>query len=339
MAERVLVLAPNWLGDAVMALPAFASLRARTDGARLGVAARGSVAALFAMVPGIDEVVTLETRADRAWRGSARDAARLRGQWDTAVLLPNSFVSAWTAWRAGIPRREGFATDGRRLLLSRAVPVPTSPLHQADYYLALAHALGGSDVPRHARLAVPAGAVVAATNLLAGEGIGPGAPYVVLAPGAAYGRAKQWLPERFAELAQRMQADRGWTAVIVGAGADRMTAAQVCAQAGAATRCVDLAGRTDLPTLAAVLAGARAVVANDSGAMHLAGAVGARVVAVFGATDESRTAPLMAHAAQAVPAVLTADVWCRPCLLRECPFPDHACMREVSAAQALEALA
>ena len=338
MAERVLVLAPNWLGDAVMALPAFASLRARDADARLGVAARGSVAALFAMVPGVDEVVTLETRADRAWRGSARDAARLRGRWDSAVLLPNSFVSAWTVWRAGVPRREGFATDGRRLLLSRAVPVPTAPLHQADYYVALARALGGPATPRHARIAVPAEAADSASRLLAAEGIVPGAPYIALAPGAAYGRAKQWLPERFAELAQQVHAARGWTSVIVGAGADQPTAAQVRAQAGAATWCVDLAGRTDLPTLAAVLAGARAVVANDSGAMHLAGAVGARVVAVFGATDESRTAPLVAHDAQPAPAVLTADVWCRPCLLRECPFPDHACMRAVSAAQALEAL-
>lgn len=339
MAERLLVLAPNWLGDAVMALPAVAALRARDSGAHLGVAARGSVAALFSMVPGVDEVVTLKAGPRRAWRGAGRDAAQLRGQWDGAVLLPNSFLSAWTTWRAAIPMRAGYATDGRRLLLSRAVPLPAASLHQADYYLALARALGGVDVPRLARVQVPSAAMESARALLVGEHIEATAPYVVLAPGAAYGRAKQWLPERFGALARDVCAVRRSAVVIVGASADHETATEVQAHAGAGVRVANLCGRTDLPTLAAVLAGAQSVVANDSGAMHLAAAVGARVVGVFGATDERRTAPLRGRADQTPPAILTADTWCRPCLLRECPFPGHACMRDVRTSQVLEAIA
>jgi heptosyltransferase-2 len=158
-----------------------------------------------------------------------------------------------------------------------------------------------------------------------------------MAPGAAYGRAKQWLPERFGELARLLAAERGVATVVVGAGGDRGTGDEIRAAVGDLDGYVDLIGHTDLAELAALLASARAVVANDSGAMHLAGAVGAAVVAVFGATNEHHTAPLTPGAGAPVPTILTHPVWCRPCMLRECPI-DHGCMRGVSARRVLEAL-
>lgn len=332
--SRVVVFAPNWLGDAVMGLPALQSVRAAFPGAHLAVAARPSVAAVYAMAHGVQEVVPLEARAGlasvRQWR---RDATRLEaGRFDLAVLLPNSFLSAWVAAHAHVPERWGYATDLRGRWLTRALPRPSPGLHQADYYLALITAAGVPPAPRFACLEPPADAVVAARALV------PARPYVVLAPGAAYGRAKQWPPARYAELAAMLHRTRGLVPVVVGAGADRAAGDELRAAlpdhpggSGAASALVDLIGRTDLPTLAAVLAGAHAVVANDSGAMHLAGAVGAPVVAIFGATNEHQTAPLVASPEARPPRLAIHHVWCRPCMLRDCPL-GHACMRGVSAA-------
>jgi heptosyltransferase II len=335
---RVVVAAPNWLGDAVMALPALRAVRAYAPHAHLAVAARPSVAALYAMVPEVDAVVALAPRASMVRQAVWRDdAARLAAErFDLAVLLPNSFVSAWIASKAGIPERWGYAAGGRGRLLTRPMRRPPGLPHQADYYLTLTTALGLPAVPRVAPLAVPAAARDRAAALLAGT-----PPAVVIAPGAAYGRAKQWPPERFAELAAALWRDRGLATVVVGAGGDAVASAEVRAALAALpggrpalAALVDLVGRTDLATLAAVLERATAVVANDSGAMHLAGAVGTPVVAIFGATNEHHTAPLTASLDHPAPSIVTHDVWCRPCMLRECPL-GHMCMRGVSAAQVL----
>lgn len=339
---RAVVFAPNWLGDSVMALPAVQSLRAHYPAAHLAVAARPAVAALFAMVPGVDEVVALDSRPGlsgvRHWR---RDAARLAlTPFDLALLLPNSFLSAWIASHAGIAQRWGYAADLRGRWLTRAVARPRTDLHQADYYLALTTALGLPAAPRVARVVPPLAAVETARALA------PSArPFVVLAPGAAYGRAKQWPPEHVAALALDLWRSRQWPSVLVGAGADRAAGDEVldalAASPGgraASASIVDLIGKTDLPVLAAVLSLARAVVANDSGAMHLAAAVGAPVVAVFGATNEHHTSPLPASLEAPPPRIASHHVWCRPCMLRECPL-GHQCMRGVEPAQVAALLA
>jgi heptosyltransferase-2 len=334
MPDRVLVAAPNWLGDAVMALPALRTIRAQWPAAHLVVAARPSVAPLYAMVPDVQGVVVLESRAGLAavqrWR---RDAVRLAAErFDVAVLLPNSFLAAWIARQAGIPERWGYDTDWRGRLLTRRLRRPSLDVHQADYYLALVTAAGMAPAPRDARLDVPAAARASASALL-----GRTRTYVVFAPGAAYGHAKQWPPARFAELAALVSHDRGEAVVLVGAGADVRAGDAVrqhlaALPGGASVTVVDVIGRTDLPTLAAVFAGARAVVANDSGAMHLASAVGAPVVALFGPTNEHQTSPLAAGPAAPPARLAIHPVWCRPCMLRECPL-GHACLRGITAAE------
>ena len=229
---RIVVVAPNWLGDAVMALPAIADLRRHRPEAHLAVAARGGVAPLFTMVAGVDEVVTLQGkggwRSLRSWRGDA--AALGAGTFDTAVLLPNSFGSAWSASRASIAERWGFASDWRGRLLTRAVPRASGALHQAAYYQALMTGLGISSGPQHACVTVSDEAVGTA---LATAGLDPGAPFVVFAPGAAYGSAKQWLPERFAELGARVVRDLGWHVVLVGSRADASVCGEIVRRAGA----------------------------------------------------------------------------------------------------------
>jgi heptosyltransferase-2 len=326
---KLLIVAPNWLGDAVMALPLIADIRRAWPQATLAVAARGTVAVLFEMVSGINEVLTLRGGGGlSALAAMAANAKTLRAAaCDAALLLPNSFLSAWTASRAGIPERWGFRSDARGPLLTRAFKRPKKGVHQAVYYQSLSGALGLTAGPLVARLTVDDASRARAAALLESVGVGAKIAFVAMAPGAAYGRAKQWPPARFAELVALLAAERQLRSVLIGSPADAAVCREIVTLAPAA---IDLSGRTDLGTLAAVLSRAQAVVSNDSGAMHLAAAAGAPVVAVFGATNEQRTAPLRASVDGPDARVVATDVWCRPCMLRECPI-DHRCMTGISA--------
>jgi heptosyltransferase II len=340
MSERMVVIAPNWLGDAVMALPAFADLRRHYPSAEISVAARPSVAPMFTMVSGVDRVVMLPggggARALTGWREDVR--ALTPGAFDTAVLFPNSFATALIASKANIAERWGYAADWRGGLLTRAIPRPRGELHQSAYYQTLTAALGVPQGPPYASIHPDRGK---ARQLLRDIGLDLDEPLVVFAPGAAYGRAKQWLPERYAELAGLIINDRGWSVLMVGATADRSACDDIARRMPKSgtriNRLIDFCGKSDLPTLAGILAEAHAVVSNDSGAMHLAGAVGTAVVAIFGPTREQQTSPLAAGPDAPRPLVITHEVFCRPCMLRECPI-DHRCMRRIDARRVLDVI-
>src|SRR5262245_56226378 len=171
----VLVLAPNWLGDAVMALPAVADLRRHFSAHRLVVAARASVSSLFTLVPGIDSIVSAEVSSIRGSGASI------------AVLFPNSFASAWLVKRSGVAGRWGYSADRRGLILTRAIPRPRVPMHQSEYYQHLVRALGIENAPRETALAIPPDSLRDARTLLTERGWKPESALVVLAPGAAYG--------------------------------------------------------------------------------------------------------------------------------------------------------
>jgi len=333
--SRIVVLAPNWLGDLVMALPAIASLRGWRPDAFLAVAARAGIAPLLSMVEGVDEVVELE--GSGGWRRAVAASADVRrlahGKFDAAVLLPNSFGAALLAWRAGIAERWGYRRDLRGRLLTRAIDPPKAPLHHAEYYLALVAALGAPPAPRVASLRVDQRLLDRATALLTDAGW-HGEPIVSFAPGAAFGTAKRWPPDRAGEVAAILARETGAMPILVGARADGETARCVHDVYTTATRTasappmIDLTGRTDLPMLAAVLALSTTVVSNDSGAIHVAAAVGAPVVGLFGPTNERRTSPLP-HVRGVPHAIIAGDAWCRPCELRRCPL-DHRCMKSIS---------
>ena len=337
---RVVVRAPNWLGDIVMALPAITAIRAAHRDAHLAVAAPAAFADVCAAIPGVDGVVPLPGAGIRAI-GAHADALR-SGRFDLAILLTNSFATALAASRAGIAERWGYRRDLRGRLLTRAVPVRgakttpessfSSSRHHSAYYLRLVAALGMPPVDAPAVLRVPADGDARAAALLTGAGVPADATVVGFAPGAAYGSAKRWPPERVAE-AIGVLVHRGGRAVLVGAGADREIAGAIQAALDPAARSsvVDLVGQTDVATLMAVLARCAVVVANDSGAMHVASAVGRPVVAIFGPTNEQATAPMGPHT------LVRHDVWCRPCLLRACPI-DHRCLRGVAAADVVDAV-
>jgi heptosyltransferase II len=329
---RVLVVAPNWLGDAVLALPAIAAVRAAHSQAHVAVAARRSVADLFKLVRDVDAVLPLQSDA-RWWRRRAfrADVEALRG-FDAALLLPNSFQSAWLVKAAGAAERWGYASDARGRLLTRAVPRVRGG-HQAEYYQRLVAALGMPPSTSVPAIDVPEGVRTAAREMLEREGHARG-ELVVLAPGAAYGKAKQWIPEYAGELIARLHRERSVTCVLVGSRADAPASERVRRAARGAAP-IDLVGRTSLEALAGVLALCDACVCNDSGAMHLAAAVGAPIIATFGPTNEHATRPLARPGTRAD--VLTHGVWCRPCMLRECPI-DHRCMTGITPGQAFAAV-
>ena len=339
-ADRVAIIAPNWLGDAVMALPAIADVRRHFAHAHLTIAARPAVAPLFEMVTGVDALVKLPGGGGlKAINGWKMDAGALQpAGCDVAILLPNSFATALIAKRASIPERWGFATDWRGRLLTRAIAKPKGATHHSEYYQALTTALGIERGPQFAAVKPNADRT---RELMIDIGLEPDERFVVFAPGAAYGRAKQWLPERFAELAELIINERGWSVLMVGSNADRPTCEEISSRLPSTgtriNRLIDVSGRTDLQMLAGLLSKAHAVVSNDSGAMHLAGAVGAKVIAIFGATNEHRTSPLRSSVDAPEPSIVTHEVFCRPCMLRECPI-DHRCMRGITAREVFEGL-
>jgi heptosyltransferase-2 len=332
---RIVIRPPNWLGDAVLALPAMAAVREAFPATHLTIAAPASVAALFGEETAVrpDAVIDLPR--------STRDAVTTlaRGRFDLGLLLPNSFRSAWQFRRAGIPQRWGYARSWRGPLLTRrARRPPRRPvLHQSDYYRALVRGLGvpaGDGAPW---IGTSAASREAAARLLARAGVSPEARIVVFAPGAAYGQAKQWPPARAAEVASRLVRESDVTCVLVGAAHDRDAGRAIESWLRAhapdtRARVVDLIGQTSLRALFGVTARAAAFVSNDSGAMHVAAAVGRPVVAIFGPTDERATRPI-GDAAE----VLTAPAFCRPCLLRDCPI-DHRCMKRIAPDRVFDAV-
>jgi heptosyltransferase II len=323
--QRILVRAPNWIGDVVLSLPALRDLRRSFPSARLEVLARPWVGEVYRAVPEVDAIVES--------RGHGDDVRSLRGRHDLGVLLPNSFGTALVLWRAGVPERWGYATDGRGPMLTRRCRVPAGVRgrSQVYYYRAMLEGLGLSiDGLPDASLACPAGWAARGLALL-----GSGGPWIGVNPGAFYGTAKRWLPERFAAAADLVARRLGAGVAIVGAAAERPLGEAIAGQLRAPVRV--LCGETTLGDLVGLLKHLRVLLTNDSGPMHLAAALGTPLVAVFGSTDWRETSPVSSRAR-----VVREETPCAPCLLRECPI-DHRCMTRVGvdhvATAALELLA
>jgi len=329
--RRILIRATNWVGDAVMCIPALTEIRRRFPEARITLLARPWVAGLYDNTL-VDDILPY---------GLPRGAKDLPGKWalarqlhrmdfDCAILLPNSFESAALVWAARIPVRIGYARDARGLLLSDPITPPRPgqiPSHQRYYYLELLRRAGLIErLPEVPAIRIPGIEPLArqGRNLLIQSKLE--GPWIGISPGAAFGSAKRWLPERFAEAAIALAEKTQAGVAIFGSDDERFLCEKVEAIISAeGVRVHNFAGETKLSEFIAIAATCEAFLTNDSGAMHIASALGIPTVTVFGATDHIATGPTGPLAR-----IVREPVDCSPCLLRECPI-DHRCMTAVTA--------
>lgn len=327
---RLLIRATNWVGDAIIALPALRVVREHFPEAQITILARPYVADLYRDQRVCDDLIAYDWEGAHAgFSGRRRLGVELRERkFDTALLLQNAFDAAWLAWRARIPERIGYARDGRSWVLTKAIQVPRAgeiPSHEMFYYLELLRRVGWlAELPREERVVfeVSEARRRRGAELLLERGGRPHARRIALGAGASFGAARCWPAERFAEAANRLAAEADADVVLIG------TAGEAAVNGAIAARlqrpAVDLTGKTAIAELPGVLSQCHLFIGNDSGVMHVAAAVGLPVVGVFGPTDPLGTAPLTSRRA-----IVQEKPYCSPCFLRRCPT-DHRCMTRIT---------
>lgn len=301
-----------------MSMPAVQRIRERFPQAHIALLAKEKVLDLWGENPFLDEIIP-HARID-----SVREK-----KFEAAILFPNSFRVAWEAKQAGIPRRIGYSGYWRRWLLTDVIEgdswLKPTATHFVHHYLSFSKYLGGNNQLVPPRIRLTPAELKEADQLLEQADT---KPVCAMAPSAEYGPSKRWLPERYIEAAKKIAGEQGVAWVLVGGPND----ADVCAPIakGIGSRCLNLAGKTTLRQLCAVLARCRVLLTNDSGAMHVGYAVGTSVVAIFGSTEPAATGPIgQQHV------VIRNKVRCSPCFLRECPI-DFRCMKRIEVAEVVE---
>jgi heptosyltransferase-2 len=314
-----------------MALPALCAVRKRYPDADIAIVARPYVADIYRDQEICNQLIAYDPQDLHAgFSGRERLAAQLRAQkFDVALLLQNAFDAAWLAWRANIPERIGYARDGRSFLLTKSVPVPRPgeiPAHEKFYYLELLRRAAWLDsVPDEPfiGLQVPEEKRRNASEFLLKSGVREGVPRIAIGAGASYGSAKCWPPSQFAEVANRWQSKTDADVLLFGTAAEAGVSTAISSEMRRPP--IDLTGKTAIADLPALLSQCHLFIGNDSGAMHVAAAVGLPIVAVFGPTDPLGTAPVTPRCS-----IVQEKPYCSPCFLRRCPT-DHRCMTAVTA--------
>lgn len=312
-----------------MTLPALNAVAQNYPGARLTVLTRSWVAGVYQGQPGVAAVVDDD---ERGFFARLRLAGRLKkGGFDLALLFQNAFGAALTAALAGIPQRWGYARDGRGFLLSRPVRLSHAlrQVHEVFYYLDLLESLGLEAPYRHPRLAADPEVEKSVDELLKAAGVGPAEKPLILAPGAAYGSAKRWPVEFFAQAARQVLKYRPSTAIILGGKSEAGAADSLAGLLEGPV--LNLAGRTSLGQAAAIMKRGALMLTNDSGLMHIAGAQGLPLVAAFGPTNPRTTAPL------GLSRLIRSRAACAPCLKRECPLERQICWDDVGPDKVVQA--
>src|SRR3989442_4401550 len=294
--------------------------------AKIALLVKPAIAELLPHHPAVDELVTYRAPGQEAGLGGKLTLARIlrSGRYDLAILLQNAFEAAAITALASIPNRYGYATDGRSLLLTHRVPLTPKirRKHQAHYYLELLRPLGIPVEPEPTWLETTPSEDAAAIEHLRAFGVDPKKGLIGLNPGSVYGTAKRWLPERFAEVADRVAAEHGGVVLVFGGLGEEELGAAIAGMMTAPT--IVLSGRTTVRRLMALIKQCRLFITNDTGPMHIATAFGVPTVAIFGPTDPVTTSPFGSRHE-----LVRHPVDCSPCLLRECPI-DHRCMKGIS---------
>jgi heptosyltransferase-2 len=314
-----------------MALPALRAVRKRFPEAEIAIVGRPYVADIYRDQEICDQLIPYDPRGLHAGlSGRERLAAELRAQkFDMALLLQNAFDAAWLAWRARIPERIGYARDARSFLLTKAIPLPRHgeiPAHEKFYYLELLRRAGWLDSAQDETfisLRVSEEKRRSADEFLCESGVRQGALRIAIGAGASYGSAKCWPPARFAEVANQLQSEADADVILFGTAAEASVSTAISAEMRRPP--IDLTGKTAIADLPALLSQCHLFIGNDSGAMHVAAAVGLPVIAVFGPTDPEGTAPVTPRCS-----IVQQKPYCSPCFLRSCPT-DHRCMTAITA--------
>ena len=325
--RRILVRAVNWIGDAVMTTPAMGRVRGAFPAAEIVVVANPLVAELFAHHPYCDRVIVFDKKRHHAGIVGFLTFCRLlrRERFELAILLQNAIEAAIMAVLALIPYRAGYRTDGRGPLLNMGAPARDSKhgLHHVDYYLSMLDDLELSGEQLQPQLYLEPTEQQWAADLLSGG------PWLAINPGAAYGSAKRWIPERFAAVADTLAQEYGLKIVLTGGPAEAEIGADI--EKSMKHRPRNLIGQTSVRQMMSVLERCSLMVTNDSGPMHVGAALGVPIVAVFGPTDHTTTSPRTSNCR-----IVRHDVFCSPCMLRQCPI-DHRCMVGVTAEKVIAA--
>lgn len=325
--RRILVRAVNWIGDAVMTTPALGRIRAAFPDAEIVIVANLLVAQMFTHHPYCDRVIVFDKKGKHAGvMGFLRFCRMLRRErFGLAILFQNAIEAALMAALALIPHRAGYRTDGRGLLLNFGVLARDSKhgLHHVDYYLSML-----DDLDLTGDVLPPILKVRSDEQGWAGERL-PGKSWVAINPGAAYGSAKRWIPERFAEVADHLVTTYGVRIVLTGGPAEGEIGADIVKSMQ--HRPLNLIGQTSVRQMMAVLERCILMVTNDSGPMHVGAALGVPIVAIFGPTDHTTTSPRTTNCR-----IVRHHSCCSPCMLRQCPT-DHRCMEGVTAEHVLAA--
>ncbi|WP_448871966.1 lipopolysaccharide heptosyltransferase II [Desulfobulbus propionicus] len=338
--QKILVRSTNWIGDAVMTTPAVRTIRENFPESEITMLVHPWVSDVFRFSPRVDRLFIYDKKGrHRGIRGMVQLAAELRQEnFDCAILLQNAFEAAFLAWMARIPVRAGYTTDGRGLLLTHGVHKTLEAVkkHEIHYYQRIMLGLGLRPAPNELELFIPGDqidAIKARVASMADFQVGS-LHLIGFNPGAAFGPAKRWPAEKYAQLAQLICHDPRARIVLFGSEADRATCAEIIGRSGvAAPQMVNLAGATSLIEAMALIGECDVFVTNDSGLMHVAAALHTPLVAIFGSTDHIATGP---HSDNAV--VIRKPLPCSPCKKSHCPEKHFRCMQLIDSDEVFAAV-
>lgn len=337
---RILIRGTNWVGDAVMSVPAMRLIRASLPEAKISLLTGGWAEAVFDGNDFLDEIIVLNND-HRTIGGTFREAGRIRKKgFDATVIFPNSFHSALLAHLSGIPTRVGFGSGGRGLLLSHSIQTPQwkESRHESELYLHLVKSFLSSlgkevkGIPlAESELSVSDSRKLQARKMLEDAGLKSDRPIVTLGTGSQNSRAKRWPSANYAELADSLVKELGANVVLLGSHAEKSVAVEVARLSG--SKLIDFTGETGLSEAIALISISDLYIGNDMGLTHIAPAVGTETLAIFGPTNHIATSPLSERAQ-----IIRKEVECSPCMLRDCPI-DHRCMTGVTPRNVFEVAA
>ena len=330
--KSVVVRGTNWVGDAVMTIPALRELRRILPHAQITLVTRSWSEGLFADADFLDDLLLYDRTSNGLNAVMQQTREWKRRRFDLAILFQNAFEAALIASLARVPQRLGYATDGRRALLTHPLPLPRwrKDHHEVFYYLNIIAQLeqlldGASNILEHEprfALKVNDARQEEARELLRANGARLDRPLVALCPGSTNSRAKRWPAERYAALADKLIVEVGATVALIGSR-DELSVSQDVA-AHMRHQPVMLTGRTDLRQAVALLSISDLLVTNDTGPAHIAAALERPTLVIFGPTDPTTTRPF-SRAAE----IIRQPPECAPCMLRDCPI-DHRCMTAIT---------